>query len=406
MNAVDAEAAGHVSGSELPPDHAGLQGIQEEPTAKETADGPSSGCAQRCRRQAASLGAFVNRNFLVLGLMLSLPVGLGWPAIGSELSRPSIDIMGTHFPFFSTLLVMIMFVINGLLLETAEMKSALKDWKACCFGLASILLLTPWFGLIPLQLGYLPRTLALGFVIFHAMPTTLSTGITLTLQAEGNAALALVLTVTSNLLGIFISPFLLKIMMSVGGIKLSPWELLLKLGISVVLPLAVAKLARDMSAMVRHFVSSCRSHLLLLQQACVFIIAWLKLSDSADVIIGTDKWQLIFTFLTCLVLHGALILFNIAATRLLRFGAAESTALVLVCAEKTFPVAVTVISFLNPAQVGNVGLLVIPCLLGHFVQLFWDSFMVLWWMRGGESSKQGKSTSDDSDDTQVDESAV
>jgi hypothetical protein len=38
-----------------------------------------------------------------------------------------------------------------------------------------------------------------------------------------------------------------------------------------------------------------------------------------------------------------------------------------------------VISFLDPKFVPDNGLLIIPCLCSHFVQLFWDAIIATWW---------------------------
>ncbi|KAI3898869.1 hypothetical protein MKW92_009992, partial [Papaver armeniacum] len=66
----------------------------------------------------------------------------------------------------------------------------------------SILLLTPFFSKVILQLQLVPQEFVTGLAVFSCMPTTLSSGVALTQLAGGNTALALAITVISNLIGI------------------------------------------------------------------------------------------------------------------------------------------------------------------------------------------------------------
>ncbi|RVW86978.1 putative sodium/metabolite cotransporter BASS4, chloroplastic [Vitis vinifera] len=72
------------------------------------------------------------------------------------------------------------------------------------FEEVSILLLSPFFSKIILQIQLAPQEFVTGLAIFSCMPTTLSSGVALTQLVCGNAALALAMTVMSNLLGILI----------------------------------------------------------------------------------------------------------------------------------------------------------------------------------------------------------
>jgi hypothetical protein len=66
--------------------------------------------------------------------------------------------------------------------------------------MTSILLLTPLVGMVAAQAPLQPPALALGLAVFACMPTALSSGVAFTQQIGGNVALALLLTVGSNML--------------------------------------------------------------------------------------------------------------------------------------------------------------------------------------------------------------
>jgi sodium/bile acid cotransporter 7 len=72
------------------------------------------------------------------------------------------------------------FIISGILLQKGELLAALKSVTAIAYGLTSILLLTPLAALLVLRLPLQPPEMALGLAVFCCVPTTLSTGVTLT----------------------------------------------------------------------------------------------------------------------------------------------------------------------------------------------------------------------------------
>jgi len=114
------------------------------------------------------------------------------------------------------------------------------------YGVTSILLLTPLVSLAVLQLPLHPPELALGLAVFCCMPTALSSGVAFTQQVGGNVALALLLTVASNMLGVFTMPFLLPALLgpSLGSLQLEPLPLLARLVQNILVPTFVGAAIR------------------------------------------------------------------------------------------------------------------------------------------------------------------
>lgn len=72
------------------------------------------------------------------------------------------------------------FIISGLCLRRGDTLQALSAWGSVLFGLSSILFITPMAALLALQLPLYPSELAFGLAVFCCMPTTLSSGVSLT----------------------------------------------------------------------------------------------------------------------------------------------------------------------------------------------------------------------------------
>jgi sodium/bile acid cotransporter 7 len=161
------------------------------------------------------------KHFLVLGLLLAIIVGAAAPVLGAAISRW--DLCGGLgcVGGVQTICVVVIFVITGLTLKTDEVKEALRAWPEAIYGILSILFLTPLLALVPRELSFLPREFQIGFILFCSMPTTINSGVALVTAGKGNVALALLLTVASNLLGVFTVPFFLSLLLDVSDIKVS-----------------------------------------------------------------------------------------------------------------------------------------------------------------------------------------
>nr|CAB3446771.1 unnamed protein product [Digitaria exilis] len=94
-----------------------------------------------------------------------------------------------------------------------------------------------------------------GLAMFCCMPTTLSSGVTLTQLVGGNSALALAMTVLSNLLGIITVPLSLAKYIGAGaGVSLPTEQLFRSMVTRLLIPLIIGKVARETSKGIADFV--------------------------------------------------------------------------------------------------------------------------------------------------------
>ncbi|KAL3332083.1 hypothetical protein AABB24_032609 [Solanum stoloniferum] len=160
-----------------------------------------NGCGDNLPRATAKnsdwvkpLSGFVSNNFLPLALIGGVALGLANPTLGCLADRYYLSKISTFG----------IFIISGITLRSDEVGAAAEAWPVGLFGLVSILFFTPFLSKIILLLKLQPQEFVTGLAIFSCMPTTLSSGVALTRLAGGNSALALAMTLISNLLGILI----------------------------------------------------------------------------------------------------------------------------------------------------------------------------------------------------------
>ena len=317
------------------------------------------------------IAGFLQRQMLPVGLVLAAFVGFLWPEPGRAMDR-----LPTQY-----VAVSVIFVCAGLLLRTEEIRAALSARAATAWGFLSILFVTPAVGALiafrtPLEPAY-----QVGLALFVCMPTTLSSGIALTSQARGNVALALLLTVTTNLVGVFTIPFVLvAVLGAMGQVELSATDLLGKLCLSILLPLAAGRwLRRFLGA----WADANRTRITALSNLALISIPWMKFSDSSERLAAVAVPGLLMLILAGLVIHGVYLAVNDAATRLLRLDAPARRAVVLMASQKTLPVALTVLALIPDEAVapGLKGLLAIACITSHLGQIFVDAFIATRWGR-------------------------
>eukprot|EP00752_Nemacystus_decipiens_P003115 g2885.t1 len=184
--------------------------------------------------------AFMNARFFLLGAATMVISARLAPSFGTKGGMLSLAVSKAG--------VSVVFFLVGLAIKLDELKGAALNFR--------LNLLTQLFSLGALPLtglglsrvlaaGGMHPALADGVLILMALPTTVNMCVILTQSAEGNTAAAAFNAVLGNLLGVVVTPALLLLFL---GRRLDMAPSLLatfkKLGIKVVLPLALGQLAR------------------------------------------------------------------------------------------------------------------------------------------------------------------
>lgn len=281
------------------------------------------------------------------------------------------------------------FIISGLTLSTDELRAAVKAYAGFLYGMVAILAITPCLGFLMFVIPFETREYAVGLAIYGAVPTTLTSGVTFVMQAKGNSALALMLTVCSNILGVVTTPFALSLLVSKGKkhIKLDTTLLLLKMALTLLVPLLIGKTVRESIPSVKKFASKQGKLLTIISNLSLILIVWQSMSRSQEKIMQESLLSLLEVTAGGFAQHAIYLVVNYVAVRLLRLQRNEAIAVLIMASQKTLPVAVTVISLLKE-DLGNVGLITIPCIVAHTVQLFIDAYIVSKWAVSTKSAEE------------------
>ncbi|GIL70758.1 hypothetical protein Vretimale_3844 [Volvox reticuliferus] len=317
---------------------------------------------------------FVVENYLPIAFAVALTFALAYPVPGRFLVN---IVVAKNVHIIQEINMAIVFFISGLALNTTELRKAMKreSWPSVAFGFLMILLVTPALGFAMREIPLTPPAFAVGLTIFCLVPTTLGIGVALVRSCKGNEAIALLLTVATNMVGVFTMPLYLKLLFlnfDTEGLSLNiniP-DLLLKLTLTILVPSVLGKALRELFRPVEAFAKKYRTHLSLLSTTNLACIVWQTLSGARDMLFKQRASMIVSVIVLSAAVHVFYLIVNhIIVKFIFHPPLIEHVSVVIMASQKSAPVAVTVISYVTsiPAQQG---LLAIPSVVGQLSQIF------------------------------------
>ena len=306
-------------------------------------------------------------NFMILSFSVALIIAMVAPAPGKAVGALQIG----DIKIIQAINNMMVFLVSGLTLKSDDLKALMRQWPGWLYGIFAILLISPCLGFGMVRMPLHPAEFATGLAIFCVVPTTLGVGVALTAASKGNQALALFLTVVTNLLGIVTVPYELRLILSgTGTVTIEPQSLVVKLLITVLVPTVAGKLAREFLPGVRNFVTKYKIQLSMFSTINLALIIWQTLSGSQSILVRIPFTNVLIVIAVSIALHVVLLIFNALVVKyILRLPVREAIAVLIMSSQKSAPVAVTVITYITP-DISQQGLLAIPCIVGQLAQIF------------------------------------
>lgn len=224
------------------------------------------------------------------------------------------------------------------------------------------LLAWPFVSLLGPQLGG-------GLAVALAVPCTISTAAVWTQRAGGNDVTAVIVTILTNLSCIVATPLWLWLMTSQIIEDFSLLEQIQRLGLLVLLPIALGQCARFLPSLAG-FADKHKSLFGTLSQIGVLYIVLLGAVQSALVWRqgqSDSLWQWIIMLSLIPTIHVGLFYLGLGMARLLRLSTPDHSAVAISGSQKTFMIG---------AEIGlTLGLSILPLLIYHVFQLFADTVL-------------------------------
>jgi len=283
------------------------------------------------------------------------------------------------------------FFLNGLSLPTGQLRAAALNWRLNTLVQGLSMGATPFvfFAVAALlrPLGLVAPALLDGIAAVGVLPTTVNMCVMLSTACGASTAVALFNAAAGNLLGTVITPIWLFRLFGT-SVSISLGDALLKLGMRVMLPVAIGQVLRASSARVRAFAANRKKLFKRFQEFTLCAILWNVFSDSfATGGLASCGLRDIVSLLALLpVLHYGLLMGCRKVFRAFGYGESDAIAGAYTSSHKTIALGIPVLKTVLDGH-PDLALITAPLMMLHPIQLVVGSAMTSRFQRELEAQK-------------------
>ena len=277
---------------------------------------------------------------------------------------------GDFVPFFenlTTAAIALLFFMHGAKLSREAIIAGGGHWRLHLWVMCSTFVLFPILGVLfawwkPVNVDPM---LYSGFLYLCILPATVQSAIAFTSMAGGNVAAAVCSASASSLLGIFLSPLLVGLVMNVHGAGGS-LEQVGKIMLQLLLPFVLGHLSRPW---IGDWVSRNKKWIAKTDQTSILLVVYTAFSEAVvNGIWHKVGWgSLLFIVVVSCVLLAIVIVVNVFMARRLGFNKADEITIVFCGSKKSLANGIPMANILFPTSV--IGMMVLPLIIFHQIQL-------------------------------------
>nr|CBX81366.1 putative BART superfamily transporter [Erwinia amylovora ATCC BAA-2158] len=288
------------------------------------------------------------------------------------------------FEWLTTAAIALLFFMHGAKLSREKIIAGGGHWRLHLWVMFSTFVLFPALGAILVWWHPLPLSHEIysGFMYLTILPATVQSSIALTSLAGGNVAAAVCSASASSLLGVFISPLLVSLLMNVhSNVPGGSLEQIGKIMLQLLVPFVVGHLSRRWIA---NWVERNRGLISKTDQASILLVVYSAFSEA----VVNGIWHRVGVMTLVWIVAGSLgLLFvvlaiNLTAARLFGFNRTDEITLLFCGSKKSLANGVPMANILFPSA--TVGIVVLPLMIFHQVQLMVCSMLAQRYRKTGE----------------------
>jgi len=277
---------------------------------------------------------------------------------------------GEFVPFFehlTTAAIALLFFMHGAKLSREAIISGGGHWRLHLWVMCSTFIVFPVLGVLfawwaPINVD---PALYTGFIYLCILPATVQSAIAFTSLAGGNVAAAGCSAAASSLLGIFISPLLVGLLMNLHGAGGS-LEQVGKIMLQLLLPFVLGHLSRPW---IGAWVARHKKWISKTDQTSILLVVYSAFSEA--VVNGiwhkVGPGSLLFIVAVSIVLLAIVIAINIFVARKCGFNKADEITIVFCGSKKSLANGIPMANILFPTSI--LGIMVLPLMIFHQIQL-------------------------------------
>lgn len=264
--------------------------------------------------------------------------------------------------------IALLFFLHGAKLSRQAIVAGASHWRLHLLVFACTFILFPLLGLAlrPVMEPLLGTELYRGMLYLCALPATVQSAIAFTSLARGNIPAAICSAAASSLLGIFLTPLLVALLMNVHGQGSSTLDAIGKISLQLLLPFVLGQIAQRW---IGAWVSRNKDWLKYVDQSSILLVVYTAFSAA---VIG-GLWQqvalttLITLVLCCCALLALVLLLTSRLGKWLGFNLEDRITILFAGSKKSLATGVPMAQVLFAGS--SIGVLILPLMLFHQIQL-------------------------------------
>jgi sodium/bile acid cotransporter 7 len=267
--------------------------------------------------------------------------------------------------------IFFIFLASGLVLKADQVKKGLKDFRGSALALTLIFIIAP---LVAYALSLLPmdRGARIGLFLVAVMPTTLTSGVVMTVAAGGNMAHALLITILANGLSVFTVPLSLGLLLGIGGegasVPIDKGKMMVQIALLVLVPLFIGLMAKPKSSALGSFLLK---GVPIFNQSMILAIVWMALSGAREAVLKGGA-ETLYVLVLSILFHASLLAAAFLSVRLFGIRQGRRESVIFMGGQKTLPLSILLQTTLFPQY----GLTLAFCVIHHFAHLMMDGYLV------------------------------
>ncbi len=272
--------------------------------------------------------------------------------------------------FFETLMSLaigLLFFLHGARLSPQNVRSGASHWRLHALVFFCTFVMFPLIGLAlkPIVSPLVGRELYVGLLYLCALPATVQSAIAFTSLARGNVPAAICSAAASSLLGIFLTPLLVYLLVGVEGAGVG-LQAVLKIVLQLLAPFVLGQLARRWIA---GWVERRRSWLRFVDQGSILLVVYTAFSEAT--VLGlwhsVPLQKLALLTVVCCALLALVLWLTHALAKQLGFNVEDQITILFAGSKKSMATGVPMAQILFSG--GAVGAVILPLMLFHQIQL-------------------------------------
>ena len=268
----------------------------------------------------------------------------------------------------TNLAIGLLFFLHGAKLSTQAVIAGLTHWRLHGLVFACTFLLFPALGLAlrPVLEPMIGPELYIGMLYLCALPATVQSAIAFTSMARGNVPAAICSAATSSLIGVFITPVLVLLMLGTAVQSTSLGEAIGNITLQLLLPFIVGQLLRPW---IGQWVINNKAWLKYVDQGSIYLVIYTAFSRAVvEGIWDTlPLWQLITLTVACCLLL-ALVLFIVGfLAKYFGFNLEDRITILFAGSKKSLATGVPMAQVIFSGAA--LGTLLLPLMIFHQIQL-------------------------------------